>query len=87
MVCRYGMLAWLTCCSHCVLASRLQEREDAERLYGAAPEQGAAAAATFEPEEELKQVGVLGAMCMHEGAVRRAGGWGACPAHQVSQLR
>ena len=32
----------------------LQEREEAERLYGAAPQQ---APATFEPEEELAQVG------------------------------
>lgn len=33
---------------------RAQEREEAERLYGAAPQQ---APATFEPEEELAQVG------------------------------
>lgn len=37
-------------------AAVVQEREEAEQLYGAAPKQ---APQTFEPDEELKQVGVV----------------------------
>lgn len=45
------------CSARPILPPGLQEREEAERLYGAAPQQ---APATFEPEEELAQVGGSG---------------------------